>query len=259
MGSSFSRLFRGGPNDTNDTNTTIQEYIVAAKKAEEAQKNAENAAKAAENREKAYTRLAEEATEARVRAENAAAEARREVQEDRERLEEAIRQAQAASKRAEEALKAAEEQRIHAEEQRMVLASQLEQAQTYLRRGLQPVVWPTDEEFKNAKKRVQYRPDSLHFAVCGFTGTGKSSLINAVRGLANHENGTAPTGVVETTMKIQRYPDTRKEDPFPRFVWFDVPGGGGAKVTDWQYFNEQGLFIFDVIVVVYDTVSGSAS
>jgi predicted GTPase len=98
-------------------------------------------------------------------------------------------------------------------------------------------------------------PTRLHFAVCGFSGTGKSSLINAVRGLANHDDGTAPTGVVETTMNIQRYPDTRKEDPFPRFVWFDVPGGGGAKITDWQYFNNQGLFIFDVILVVYDTMS----
>jgi predicted GTPase len=154
-------------------------------------------------------------------------------------------------------LKAAEEQRIHAEKQRSLLASQLERAQTYLHRGLQPVVWPTEEEFNKAKQLVQYRSDRLHFAVCGFSGTGKSSVINAVRGLANKDDGAAPTGVV--TMNTQRYPDLRKEDPFPRFVWFDIPGGGGGKITDWQYFNNQGLFILDVILVVYDTVSASTS
>jgi hypothetical protein len=228
-------LFRANPDNTNDTDAAIEEHIRAACEAQKAQRKR---AKEARNREADATRKAEEAE--------------KQAHKDREQAVEAKRQAQAASERAGEILKAAEKQNG-------VLMSQLEQAQTYLSKGIQPVVWPTEEEFNNAKECVQYRSDCIHFAVCGSPGTGKSSLINAVRGLDDHDDGAAPTGVVETTVSIQRYPDTRKEDPFPRFAWFDVPGGGSAKIGDWQYFNEQGLFIFDVILVVYNDVSPSAS
>ena len=37
-----------------------------------------------------------------------------------------------------------------------------------------------------------------------------------------------------------------------RFVWYDIPGAGTTEVPDWQYFNDQGLFVFDFIVMVYD-------
>jgi hypothetical protein len=251
--------FAANPNNTNETNAAIAEHNRVANEAEEAKERAERIARDARYREKAQRKEAEEAKMREEEAIRRAEKAKKEAHENREKAEEAKRQAQAASERADQALKAAEQQRIHAEKQQGVLTSQLERAQNYLRKGIQPVVWPTEEEFNNAKECVQYRSDCIHFAVCGSSGTGKSSLINAVRGLANQVDGAAPTGVVETTVKIQRYPDTRKEDPFPRFVWFDVPGGGGAKITDWQYFNEQGLFIFDVILVVYDTVSASDS
>ena len=95
----------------------------------------------------------------------------------------------------------------------------------------------------------------MHLAICGSSGAGKSSLINAFRGFANHAAGAAPAGVVETTTAINRYPDTRAEFPHSHFVWFDVPGAGTLNIPGWQYFNNQGLFIFDVIVLVYDTVS----
>jgi ribosome biogenesis GTPase A len=232
-------------------------FLYGAVEPEEAEINAENAANDAQNRENAQRKQTEEVKLRSEEPARMAEEAKNAAQKEREKAEEAKRQPQAASERLEEALKAAEGQRIHAEEQLSILASQLEQAQTNPRMGLQPVVWPTEEEFNNVKKRVQYRSDRLHVALCGSSGTGKSSLINAVRGLPNQDDGAAPTGVA--TMNTQRYPDIRKEDPFPRFVWFDIPGGGGGKITDWHYFTNQGLFVFDVILVVYDTVSASTS
>ena len=152
--------------------------------------------------------------------------------------------------RAAEARKAADE----AQKQKEKIEIDLQQAKFFLERGIQPEVWPTEEEFQLAKKRVQYDPEKLHFAVCGSSGSGKSSLINAFRGLKNNSPQAAPTGVVETTMAITRYPDPRRELPYTRLVWFDCPGAGTLEIPGWQYFNEQGLFIFDIIVLVYDSV-----
>lgn len=35
-------------------------------------------------------------------------------------------------------------------------------------------------------------------------------------------------------------------------VWYDVPGAGTLNVKDWQYFNDQGLYVFDFIIAVID-------
>jgi len=63
----------------------------------------------------------------------------------------------------------------------------------------------------------------------------------------------ARIGVNETTKAITRYPDPRKELPYKRFVWYDCPGAGTLKTPGWKYFNKQGLFIFDIIILVYAT------
>ncbi|KAF8805999.1 hypothetical protein BYT27DRAFT_7339271 [Phlegmacium glaucopus] len=118
---------------------------------------------------------------------------------------------------------------------------------------IQPEVWPTEEEFQFARDRIQYDPEKLHFAVCGGSGSGKSSLVNAFCGLKNNSSQAARVGVVETTKAIARYPDPRQEIPYNRLVWFDCSGAGTPKMPGWQYFNEQGLFIFDIVILVYDT------
>ena len=147
-----------------------------------------------------------------------------------------------------------EESTSHAPEEQQTKKN-LERANFYLSKGIQPEVWPTEEEFRSAKTRIQYDPEKLHFAICGNSGSGKSSLINAFRGLKNVDPGATSTSVNETTMSITRYPDPHEELPRSRFIWFDVPGAGTLNVPGWQYFNEQGLFIFDIIILVYDAVS----
>jgi hypothetical protein len=100
------------------------------------------------------------------------------------------------------------------------------------------------------KERHQYTGGFQHFAIAGIAGSGKSSLINAVRGLRNNSPDAAPTGLVETTEVITRYADPNPEHAV---IWYDVPGAGTLKISDWGYFNEQGLYIFDCIVVLFDT------
>jgi GTP-binding protein EngB required for normal cell division len=123
------------------------------------------------------------------------------------------------------------------------------EAERKLKEGIQPVVTPTPAEVSAAKRKVQYREDLFHFAVAGVAGGGKSSLINAFRGLRNKDTGSAATGVTETTLAMARYASPNAEYPY---VWYDVPGAGTLKIPDWQYFNAQGLYVFDCIIVLFD-------
>lgn len=109
---------------------------------------------------------------------------------------------------------------------------------------------PTRDDVEQAKRRLQYQDGQFHFAVTGIAGSGKSSLINALRGLHNGAHGAevAPTGVTETTHTIARYPDAARP-----FIWYDVPGAGTLSIPEWSYFDSQGLYIFDCIVVVVDS------
>jgi ATP-dependent Clp protease ATP-binding subunit ClpA len=247
--------FREAPQAANSTVDQIERHAMeearkqaaeAKKKEEEARKQAAEAKKkeeearkkveASKKKEQEANRHADEARSREQAANQREHEARQreeQVRNEKARLEE---EAEAARAREEEARRQAEEARQN------------------LAQGIQPVVWPTAQELADAKRNAGYRGDLLHFAVCGPSGSGKSSLINALRGLRNNQQGAAKTGVVECTEKMQRYPDLRKEMPYPRFVWYDVPGAGTSKIPGWQYFIQQGLFIFDFIVLVYDVV-----
>ncbi|KAF8805997.1 hypothetical protein BYT27DRAFT_7102353 [Phlegmacium glaucopus] len=194
----------------------------------------QNREKEASEKEAQAKRLSEEVSYAKKHEK----EARESVLEAQRREEEARLAADDARKRGEEAQKSLE-----------LVAFRPEK----LRASIQPEVWPTEEEYRLAKDRIEYDPEKVHFAICGCSGSGKSSLVNAFRGLKNNNSQAARTGIVETTMAITRYPDPRQEMPYKRLVWFDCPGAGTLKVPGWQYFNQHGLFIFDVIVLVYDT------
>jgi len=114
-----------------------------------------------------------------------------------------------------------------------------------------PVNWPDKKQISDAKDRIQYQ-NVFHLAVCGVSGTGKSSLINALRGLTADEANAAPIGTTETTKFALRYPDPRETNLFSRFVWYDFPGAGTPTIPREDYFNKQGLFLFDFIIVVYN-------
>jgi energy-coupling factor transporter ATP-binding protein EcfA2 len=102
-----------------------------------------------------------------------------------------------------------------------------------------------------ARERIQYELGKWHVAVCGTSGSGKSSLINAFRGVRPRDASAARVGVTETTLEVTRYPDPRSELPYSRFVWYDLPGDGTVAVSNGQYFETQELFAYDCIIIVY--------
>ncbi|KAI6045815.1 interferon-inducible GTPase-domain-containing protein [Pisolithus marmoratus] len=234
----------------------------------------EEADRAMERIRKEMAETNERAMQARVEAEAAAAAAREDTEKlvqqaaaERERArqaeEEARRVEAAAREEAERARQAAEEERLRvelaqaeaeraravaAEEARKAIAA-MEEAELRWKKGVRPVVTPSLEELERAKERIQYQEGFFHFAVTGVAGSGKSSLVNAFRGLHNKDAGAAATGVTETTLETARYSDP---NPNHQLLWFDIPGAGTPKVPDWQYFNEHGFFVFDCIIVLFD-------
>ncbi|KAI5855526.1 interferon-inducible GTPase-domain-containing protein [Tricharina praecox] len=214
---------------------------------------------AREARERAHTAELARMEENVRRNEKEMLAAKERAQAAEEEVQGKERQAQEAQERAHAAEEAAFKQQENskvaaakAKREAKELKRRFEETKENLKNGIQPEVWPTKKELEDAKIRLGYRDDRLHFAVSGPSGSGKSSLINAFRGLTKKSPHAAPVGIVETTSIITRYPDNRQEMPYQRFVWYDVPGAGTINIPSWQYFNTQGLFIFDFIILVYD-------
>ncbi|KAH0607843.1 uncharacterized protein H6S33_002877 [Morchella sextelata] len=169
------------------------------------------------------------------------------VQEELRALQEQMRLEEEKKKMEELARKTEEEARKRVEKEIYLR----EEAERNLQEGIPPVKYPTGEEFHLMRQKLGYQEGYLHIAITGCSGCGKSSLINALRGLKNSNSpkgGIAKTGTSETTTEIERYydPDSSRQ----WLAWYDVPGAGTVNIRDWQYFNDQGLYIFDVIIVV---------
>ncbi|KAI6034861.1 P-loop containing nucleoside triphosphate hydrolase protein [Pisolithus orientalis] len=214
--------------------------------AERAERLAREEAEAHASEERALAeRIAQEMEVDRQRweAERLAAIAAREEEVRHQRaIEEEARLARQAQEEAERRAREAFEAARKAQAEKEEMERQLE-------RGIQPVVIPTAEEVQLAKAKVQYKDDVFHFAVAGVAGSGKSSLINAFCGMNNRDPNAAPTGVSETTLEISRYVNSAHSE---QFAWYDVPGSGTLTIPDWQYFNSQGLYVFDCILVLFD-------
>ncbi|KAF9045552.1 interferon-inducible GTPase-domain-containing protein [Panaeolus papilionaceus] len=114
--------------------------------------------------------------------------------------------------------------------------------------GIPPQFLPAGAEKERFRQLYGVDSQKVNIGVVGTSGTGKSSLLNSLRGLTPRSQGAAATGINETTNKVQGYPDTRN----PNIIWYDVPGANTTRVKGWSYFVDHGLYCFDVLVVVFD-------
>ncbi|KAF2179295.1 hypothetical protein K469DRAFT_596618, partial [Zopfia rhizophila CBS 207.26] len=88
-----------------------------------------------------------------------------------------------------------------------------------------------------------------HIVITGNRGADKSSLINALLGYASTDPRAAKTGAVETTTRRSRFVDQKHQG----HIWYDVPGAGTANVTAWQYYYNQQLFAYDLVVILHES------
>ncbi|XP_028633468.1 uncharacterized protein LOC114629589 [Grammomys surdaster] len=101
-------------------------------------------------------------------------------------------------------------------------------------------------EISHALRNIDKAP--LNIAVTGETGTGKSSFINALRGVREEEEeeSAAPTGVLETTMMRNPYPHPK----IPNVTIWDLPGIGTTKFEPKNYLTEMKFGEYDFFIII---------
>nr|XP_028598257.1 interferon-inducible GTPase 5-like [Podarcis muralis] len=87
---------------------------------------------------------------------------------------------------------------------------------------------------------------TLEIAITGRAGAGKSSFVNALRGMKDKEKGAAPTGVTETTMVPQEY----SHPTFPKVKIWDLPGIGTNEFNAEEYLTKVNFKDYDFFIII---------
>ncbi|XP_062996265.1 interferon-gamma-inducible GTPase 10-like isoform X2 [Elgaria multicarinata webbii] len=108
---------------------------------------------------------------------------------------------------------------------------------------------PLRNNVPEAKARLFHSlgKNTLDIAITGESGAGKSSLINALRGMINdNQIGAAVTDVIESTMEPMAY----VHPGHPEVTLWDLPGIGTNTFTAKEYVKEMNFHIYDFFIIV---------
>jgi len=90
----------------------------------------------------------------------------------------------------------------------------------------------------------------------GFSGVGKSSMVNRLLGKKDTDDDAAMVGSIgETTLKHKAYDFEMEDDAGAKVTlgkFWDVPGGGTDKFKQEEYIRKMGLRYFDALVLLTD-------
>ncbi|KAL8219468.1 UNVERIFIED_CONTAM: hypothetical protein K2H54_025308 [Gekko kuhli] len=87
---------------------------------------------------------------------------------------------------------------------------------------------------------------TLDIAITGLTGAGKSSLVNALRGLSDFDEEAAKTDVIEGTTEPMNYP----HPTIPDVTIWDLPGIGTPNFKAEEYLERINYSQYDFFIIV---------
>lgn len=104
-------------------------------------------------------------------------------------------------------------------------------------------------KYTESSKKVK-----VNVAVAGESGTGKSSFINAIRGLKHGDSSFAEVGFGDTTMEIKKYQHPKNK----RIQLYDLPGYNTTKMTLQNLLKDLNLSDFDCFLLFFYPVPSTA-
>ncbi|CAB3999842.1 interferon-inducible GTPase 5-like [Paramuricea clavata] len=117
----------------------------------------------------------------------------------------------------------------------------LAEARTYIKQnGVSGI-----EEF--LRKKLEGSKDvKIRFGITGDSGTGKSTFINAIRGLNDDDDGAAKVDVVEATKEPTEYQHPNNQ----MIIFVDLPGIGTPNYPNLPIYSEKvGLEDYDTFLI----------
>ncbi|XP_073511903.1 interferon-inducible GTPase 1-like isoform X2 [Phyllobates terribilis] len=100
------------------------------------------------------------------------------------------------------------------------------------------------ERLVESLREIESAP--LNIAIMGESGTGKSTFVNVIRGMDDEEEGSAKTGVVETTMKPTPYIHLQ----YPNVIFWDLPGIGTPDFAAGKYLQSVEFNRYDFFIIL---------
>nr|XP_055074876.1 interferon-inducible GTPase 5-like [Misgurnus anguillicaudatus] len=92
----------------------------------------------------------------------------------------------------------------------------------------------------------QQDPVELNIAVTGESGSGKSTFVNAFRGLGDEDEDSAETGAVETTMQ----PTVYYHPKYQNVKLWDLPGIGTPNFKANKYLRQVRFERYDFFIII---------
>uniref|UniRef100_A0A3Q3MER0 Interferon-inducible GTPase 5-like n=1 Tax=Labrus bergylta TaxID=56723 RepID=A0A3Q3MER0_9LABR len=105
---------------------------------------------------------------------------------------------------------------------------------------------PEKNRLPETETRDQPKNVPLNIVITGESCSGKSTFVNAFRGIDNRDEKAAPTGTTETTMEVNPYPHPNH----PNVTFWDLPGIGTTKFPADKYMKHVGFEKFDFFIIV---------
>ncbi|XP_065270080.1 interferon-inducible GTPase 5-like [Emys orbicularis] len=105
---------------------------------------------------------------------------------------------------------------------------------------------PSEAACKVKEELESFENATLNIAITGETGAGKSSFINAIRGVGHEDENAAATGETETTRKPTPYP----HPTYPQVTFWDMPGVETPDFQIDQYPEKVNFDSYDFFIII---------